>query len=137
MEDDLSIPAFLRLTREQRRQGWERWLAARGGRYTDPRGDGASRASGESKRDWRKPQSLSDEEWAYWLDIEARKAAAKLAADQPRFEAMRLKAKQERDEIAAVREQVRATTTTALAKQPQSVLKSSKRKPKRRNRAGK
>lgn len=114
-EDTLDIPAFLRFTREERRAGWERWLASRGGKFTDPWRDGA----GAAKRDWRRPQSLTDEEWAYWCDVEARKAAAKREADEPRFEAMRAKAKEDREARASVRAAVRASIDATLAKQPQ------------------
>lgn len=114
-EDDLTIPAFLRLTAEQRREGWERWLASRGGRYTDPWRDGGEGV----KRDWTRPRSLTDEEWAYWQDVEARKAEAKREADQPRFEAMRAKAKEDWEARAAVREAVRASMSTTVANKGQ------------------
>jgi hypothetical protein len=111
--DDLSIPAFLRLTREQRHAGWERWLKRNGG-YTNPWLDSGA------KRDWRRPQSLTDEEWAYWQGLEQAKAEAKRIADEPRFEAMRAKAKEERDAKATVKAAVCASVTNAVAKRTPS-----------------
>jgi hypothetical protein len=111
--DDLSIPAFLRLTREERHAGWERWLKRNGG-YTNPWLDSGA------KRDWRRPQSLTDEEWAYWQGLEQAKAEAKRIADEPRFEAMRAKAKEERDAKATVKAAVCASVTNAVAKRTPS-----------------
>lgn len=121
---DLSIPAFLRLTREQRRAGWEAWVRQHG--YSNPWLD-----QGTGKRDWRRPQSLTDEEWAYWCDVEARKAAAKRAEDEPRFEAMRAKAKADREERAALREAVAAVTKR---KRQTPIANTQKRKVERRRR---
>lgn len=118
--DGLSLPDFLRINAEERRKGWERFLASRGGRYTDPWRDGGE---GVQKRDWTRPRSLTDEEWAYWQDIEARKADAKREADQPRFEAMRAKAKEDKEARAAVREAVRASMSTTVAKRPRRAKK--------------
>jgi hypothetical protein len=88
MDDGLDIPAFLRVT------------AKRPWKEVKP----IAEAVGKSmKRDWRRPKSMTDEEWAEWREIEERKAAVQRALDEPRFQAMRAKQAAEKAEINAVK----------------------------------
>jgi uncharacterized protein YbaA (DUF1428 family) len=87
VSDDLDIPAFLRVTQ---RRPWKEVVFA----WDDRK---------QPKRDWRRPKSMTDEEWAEWQEIEERKAAVQRALDEPRFQAMREKAAREREEINAVK----------------------------------
>jgi hypothetical protein len=87
MDDGLDIPAFLRVTAPR---PWKEVT------FT-------STNNTPAKRDWRRPKSMTDEEWAEWQEREERRAAVQRALDEPRFQAMREKAAAEKAEINAVK----------------------------------
>jgi|SRR5213595_3943805 hypothetical protein len=82
--DDLDIPAFLKLTAEQRRAAWARQPAKPIPAFS---------------------REITDTERAYRASIEAQKAERR-AADELRFRAMRAKAAAEKAERHAVKQAV-------------------------------
>jgi hypothetical protein len=85
--DDLTIPAFLRITQKRAPDKW--------------RAPAASLT--EAKRDWRRPKSMTDEEWQQLQAREAEEAERKKREGLARLAEYKERARLEREEIEAVK----------------------------------
>jgi hypothetical protein len=87
MDDDLTIPGFLRITTKRAPDTWRAPAAS----------------ISEARRDWRRPKSMTDAEWEGLLRRERQEEERKKQEGLARLAEYKARAKAEREEIEAVK----------------------------------